>query len=136
MNVYGKGFVGNKLYLNRIRTLVFCTDFIFHFGNSVLTNAETFDEDLTVGVGLEYFVVVLTGYAEREAFDTSVRRALHDLEVANHMVIDETNAGFIFDLYQLTVVYDCKVMISIVLDIVGRCLFLIEEVTTVGLLPL
>lgn len=125
MNINGKGFVGNKLDFNRSRTLISCTDFIFHLSNGVLTDSETFYVDFAVGVSLEDLVIVLADYAERESFETSVRRTLNDLEVADHIVVDETNAGFIFDLYQLTVVYDCKVMISIILDVVSRCLFLI-----------
>ena len=48
------------------------------------------------------------------------------------MVVDETDAGFVFNLYHLTIVDDCKVMISIILDVIGRCLFLIEEVAAVS----
>ena len=132
MNVYGKGFICDKLYLNRIRTLITCTDFIFYLGNGILTNAKSLDEDLTVGVSLEDLVIVLAGYAEREAFNATIGRTLHDLDVANHVVIDKANTGFVLNLYHLAVINDCEVMISIVLDVVGRCLFLIEEVAAVS----
>lgn len=132
MNINGKGFVGNKLDINRIRTLVFGADLVFRLSYGVLADSEPFDEDLTVGVSLEHLIIVLTGYAEREAFHASIGGGLDDLQVANHMVVNETYTGFVLDFYHFTVVDDCEVMIGIILDVISRCLLLIEEVTSVS----
>ena len=64
VNLNSKCLIGNQFYLYRIGALVTCADFIFQFSYGILANPEVLYKNLTVGIGLEYLIVIFTGYAE------------------------------------------------------------------------
>ena len=42
--------------------------------------------------------------------------------IRDSMVVDETDAGLILYFHHLAISYDFKIVVSVVLDIVNRCL--------------
>ena len=73
-----------------------CGSRVADFRYGVLANAEIFDEDFAVLVGLKGLVVtVRTCHTEGEALNFTVRGSLYDFERAFLCVIDKSNACFV-----------------------------------------
>ena len=131
MDIDRQRFISGQLDLKRIRAFIPGADAVLNFRHGIFADAQVFNEDLTVCVGRENFIIILTRDTEAEAFHTAVRGGLHDLQIADHMVVDEANAGFVLYFHHLAISYDFKIVVSVVLDIVYRCLLFIEEVSAV-----
>ena len=131
MDIDCQRFISSQLDLKRIRAFIPGADAVLNFRHGIFADAQVFNEDLTVCVGRENFIVVLTRDAEAEAFHTAVRGGLHDFQITDHMVVDEADAGFVLYFHQLTVIYDLEIVVSVVLDEINRCLLFIEEVSAV-----
>ena len=131
MDIDRQRFISGQLDLKRIRAFIPGADAVLNFRHGIFADAKIFNEDLTVCVGRKNFIVVLTCDAEAEAFNTAVRGGLHDLQIADHMVVDEANAGFVLYFHHLAISYDLKIIVSVILDEINRCLLFIEEVSAV-----
>ena len=131
MDIDCQRFISGQLDLKWIRAFIPGADAVLNFRHGIFADAQVFNEDLTVCVGRENFIVILTRDTEAEAFHTAVRGGLHDLQIADHMVVDEADAGLIRYFHQLSVIYDLEIVVSVVLDEINRRLLFIEEVPAV-----
>ena len=131
MDIDRQRFISGQLNLKGIRAFVPGADAVLNFRHGIFSDAQFFNEDLTVCVDRENFIVILTCDAEAEAFNTAVRGGLHDLQIADHMIVDETDAGFVLYFHHLAISYDLKIVVSVILDEINRCLLFIEEVSAV-----
>ena len=131
MDIDRQRFISGQLDLKRFRAFIPGADAVLNFRHGIFADAQVFNEDLTVCIGRENFIVILTRDTEAEAFHTAVRGSLHNLQIADHMIVDEADTGFVLNFHHLAIRYNLEIMVSVVLDEINRRLLFVEEVSAV-----
>ena len=125
MHFYGSCFIYLDGYLLIGRQDISRRNAVADLRYRVFANSQTFNEDLTVFIGLKGLVIsVCSCHTEGEALYNFVRRSFYDLQRAFLRCIDKSNTCFVFNCIDLSIFLNGhRINILIQQESFRRCLF-------------